>query len=70
MWLRYGCVRWVNHERREYSVSVLWLLHQAGENKCVCSSYDSLSFLSASLIVPCLGLVKSVNSETVCNVHI
>lgn len=33
---------------------LLCLLCQSRENKCVYSSYDSLSFLAASLLVPCI----------------
>ena len=39
---------------------LLVLLCQSGENKCVCNSYDSLCFLPASLLVPCLAWVDSV----------
>ena len=37
---------------------LLWLLCQSRENKCVYSSYDSLSFLPASPLMPCLPWVQ------------
>ena len=41
--------------RRE---TVLWLPCQPEENKLVCSSYGSLSLLSASELEPCLPWVQ------------
>ena len=37
---------------------LLWLLHQPGENKCVCSFYSSSSLLPASWLTPCLPWVQ------------
>ena len=37
---------------------LLWLQCQSGENKCVCSSYDSSSFLPASLLTSYLLWVQ------------
>ena len=37
---------------------LLWLLHRPGEDKLVCSSYGSSSFLPASLLAPCLPWVQ------------
>ena len=56
--LHYGCVRWVNHKGENTACLLLWLLCQSGENKCVCSSYDSLSFLPASLLASYLLWVQ------------
>ena len=49
LWLRYGYVMAaataIASDRRQ---AVLWLPCQPGENKHVCSSYDSLHLLPAS----------------------
>ena len=37
---------------------LLWLLHQPGESKRVCSSYGSSSLLPASELMPCLPYVQ------------
>ena len=36
--MHYGCVPWVNHERREYSMSAATGAVPVGENKRICSS--------------------------------
>ena len=41
----------------------LWLLCQSGDSKRVCHSYNSLSFLPSSLLMPCLPWFNSVHSE-------
>ena len=44
---------------------LLWLLHQSGENKCICSSYSSSHFLPASQLASCPPWVQ----WTVCTVR-
>ena len=68
--LHHGCVCWVNHERREYSMSTAMADASAKREYCygccasqqrikhVCSSYGSLSFLPASPLAPYLPWVK------------
>ena len=44
---------------------LLWLLHQSGENKCICSSYSSSHILPASQLASCPPWVQ----WTVCTVR-
>ena len=56
LWLRYGCVRWVNHKRIA-CLLLLPLLSRPRENKLICSSRTSSSLL-ASPLTPCLPWIR------------
>lgn len=61
LWSHYGCVVAVcpvgQPQENIVSLLLLQLLCQPGENKHVCSSCDSLGFLAASPLMPCLPRV-------------
>ena len=62
---RWACVRSVSARsttRGENTACVL--LCESGENAPICSSYDSFSFLPASLLTPYLPWVHRVRSKT------
>ena len=65
--LHQGCVPWVSHERKEYSVSAARAAASARKEKCASSSKGSSSLLAdLAQILPALGSANrahSVNSK-------